>query len=86
MVTQALCQSCGIPLEEDWIKGTEQNNIKSDLYCKFCYKNGHFIHPEINIEEMKKITETQMEKLALSPDFIKKVVAILPLLKRWKSQ
>ncbi|WP_367754200.1 zinc ribbon domain-containing protein [Flavobacterium sp. WC2430] len=60
MVTQALCQSCGIPLQDEWRKGTEENKLKSKLYCKFCYENGHFIHPEINLKEMVKNTEIQM--------------------------
>jgi hypothetical protein len=37
MIVATLCQSCGIPLDNQQLKGTEANGFKTDDYCKFCY-------------------------------------------------
>ena len=61
----ALCQSCGMPLNKEEVKGTEKNGLKSDEYCKYCYENGDFKNPNMNLEEMKNNVSTQMKKLKL---------------------
>ena len=48
------CQSCGMPLDKEEVKGTQKNGLKSDEYCKYCYGNGVFKHPKMNLEGMKK--------------------------------
>jgi len=46
MESKILCQSCGMPLDTEEMKGTEKNGLKSNEYCKYCYENGVFKHPE----------------------------------------
>ena len=45
------CQSCGMPLESDDVKGTEKDGSKSECYCSYCYQNGGFTQ-DITMDEM----------------------------------
>jgi Fe-S cluster assembly ATPase SufC len=85
MENYTLCQSCGMPLNKEEVKGTEKNGLKTDDYCKYCYENGAFKNPEMNLEDMKKNVQNQMKKMQLHENVIQKAVNILPVLKRWKS-
>jgi len=80
-----LCQSCGIPLDNEQLKGTKENGLKSDEYCKYCYDAGSFIDPQMTYNDMKETVENQMKKLKLSESLIQDTVNILPTLKRWKT-
>lgn len=80
------CQSCGMPLDTEDQKGTEKNGLKSDEYCKYCYENGVFKHPKMNLEEMKNNVKNQMKKLEIHKYEIQKALNILPALKRWKTK
>jgi len=86
MENKILCQSCGIPLDTEEVKGTKENGLKSDEYCKYCYENGVFKNPKTNLDEMKDTVETQMKRLKLPHYVIQKAVNILPALKRWKTK
>lgn len=79
------CQSCGMPLNKEEVKGTEKNGLKTDEYCKYCYENGAFKNPDMNLEDMKKNVQNQMKKMQLHENVIQKAVNILPALKRWQS-
>jgi methionyl-tRNA synthetase len=79
------CQSCGMPLNKEEVKGTEKNGLKTDEYCKYCYENGAFKNPDMNLEDMKKNVQNQMKKMQLHENVIQKAVTILPALKRWQS-
>lgn len=85
MEIKPLCQSCGIPLDNDAIKGTEKNGLKNQEYCKFCYDQGGFINPNLTIDEMKERVENQMKKLKLSDEAIQEAISVLLPLNRWKS-
>lgn len=81
-----LCQSCGMPLGSEQAKGTEQNGLKNEQYCKYCYENGSFKKPNINLEKMKDLVSTEMKKLKLPIYTIQKAINILPTLSRWKNK
>ena len=85
MENYTLCQSCGMPLNKEEVKGTEKNGLKTDEYCKYCYENGAFKNPDMNLEDMKKNVQNQMKKMQLHENVIQKAVNILPALKRWQS-
>lgn len=85
MKNMILCQSCGIPLDNEATKGTEKNGLKSEEYCKYCYENGVFLNPEMSLDQMKNNVETIMKKLELHHYEIQKAVNILPALTRWKT-
>ena len=80
------CQSCGMPLDKEAVKGTEENGLKTDEYCKYCYEYGAFKNPKMNLEDMKTTVETQMKKMNMPHNVILKSVNILPALSRWKNK
>jgi hypothetical protein len=85
MGNKTICQSCGMPLDTEAVKGTEKNGLKSNEYCKYCYEDGAFKNPKMNLEDMENNVKNQMKKLELHEYAIQKAVNILPALKRWKS-
>jgi hypothetical protein len=85
MENKTICQSCGMPLDTEAVKGTEKNGLKSNEYCKYCYEDGVFTNPKMNLEDMETNVKNQMKKLELHEYAIQKAVNILPALKRWKS-
>lgn len=74
-----------MPLNKEEVKGTEKNGLITDEYCKYCYENGAFKNPDMNLEDMKKNVQNQMKKMQLHENVIQKAVNILPALKRWQS-
>ena len=46
-----ICQSCGMPLDFMELRGTEKDGRKSDDYCMYCYKDGHFTY-ECTMQQM----------------------------------
>lgn len=85
MKKETICQSCGMPIDSEEIKGTDKNGSKNNDYCKFCYDDGVFKNPKMNLDEMKNNVKTQMRKLDLHEHTIQKAINSLPVLKRWKS-
>lgn len=79
------CQSCGMPLNNEELKGIERNGLKNNEYCKYCYENNEFKNPEINLEEMQFKVKNKMEKMNQPQYLIQKAVNILPTLKRWNN-
>jgi hypothetical protein len=86
MKINAFCQSCGMPLSTEEIKGTEENGAKNNDYCRYCYQDGAFKNPKMNLDEMKDKVQNKMEKMKLPSYLIQKAVTILPALKRWKNK
>lgn len=85
-----ICQSCGMPMETDVMKGTEKDGSKSEMYCSYCYKDGAF-EQDISMEEMieinlKYIDEWNKENnqkftVAEAREQLKE---FMPSLKRWQ--
>lgn len=85
MGPQKFCQSCTLPIDNMEDRGTEKDGSKSDLYCKYCYQKGEFTDPDMTLESMKKIAETEMKKQHLPENIIQQSINMLPLLKRWQT-
>ena len=77
------CQSCGMPLTDFEIHGTEKNGYWSCQYCKYCYRNGQFTQPDMTLEEMKYNVRRRMEDMHLPEFVIAKAIDNLPSLNRW---
>jgi len=45
------CQSCGMPLSDPALRGTERDGTASPHYCKYCYQDGAFTG-EMTMEQM----------------------------------
>lgn len=86
MTPQKICQSCTMPIDNPQDRGTEKNGSKSDLFCKYCYKDGALINPEMTIDEMKGIVSNQMHKMSLPEGIIQQSLKLLPSLQRWSGK
>lgn len=81
-----ICQSCGMPLNKDENKGTNHDKSLSSEYCKFCFIDGKFSHPNRTMEEqIEKCVE--MSKKMWMPEEKAREIAnnTIPLLKRWSN-
>ena len=43
--------------------GTEENGKKSSKYCSFCYLQGSFTQPEINVVEMRHFVKGKLREM-----------------------
>lgn len=84
-----LCQSCGMVLEQDSDKGTEQDGSISEEYCAFCYQHGTFTQ-DITMEELVEHNLRDLDEwnkssgLQLSEQEARiQLIEFLPTLKRW---
>ncbi len=79
-----ICQSCGMPLnkEENW--GTNQDNSKTDEYCRFCFQNGKFTNPNMTMQEMIQKGVEMSKKMWIPEDKAREIANnSIPKLKRW---
>ena len=40
-----VCQSCGMPLDQEELHGTEADGSKSASFCTYCYQHGAYTYP-----------------------------------------
>ena len=79
------CQSCGMPLMNNEVLGTEKDGSTSEDFCKFCYDKGDFVE-EMTMEDMinfcaPKVAEIQSIDIKEAK---KQMEEFFPKLKRWK--
>jgi len=86
MANKHFCQSCSMPIDTPELRGTEKDGTKSSEYCKFCYADGQFTHPDLTLDEMKEHMMKQMEYDKLPADIMEMAVNRLPFLKRWSAK
>lgn len=48
---QKICQSCGMPMKDESIYGTNADGSKNSDYCIYCYKDGKFLQ-DCTMDEM----------------------------------
>lgn len=84
-----LCQSCGMLLEQDSDKGTEQDGSRSEEYCAFCYQKGAFAQ-EITMEDLIEHNlmdldewNQSMGRQVTKQEARMQLMEFLPTLKRW---
>ena len=79
------CQSCGMPIFESSMQGTEADGSRSADYCTHCYANGGFTY-ETDIDNMiEGCAPFLMKETGMTRDeAVSLMGAMLPNLKRWK--
>ncbi|WBW95553.1 zinc ribbon domain-containing protein [Oceanirhabdus sp. W0125-5] len=80
------CQSCGMPLMEEGMFGTNNDGSKNEDYCVYCYEKGSF-KDDMTMEQMIQFCIPHMVKA--NPDITeeqarKSMEEFFPTLKRWK--
>ncbi len=80
------CQSCGMPMENEEVFGTNANGSKNQEYCYYCFQNGEFTDSDITMEEMIDLVAGVMAKEMKMPENNAKEMAknFIPQFKRWQ--
>lgn len=77
------CQSCGMPMKSEELRGSESNGTKSLMYCTHCYVSGKFVHPDITVEGMQQLCIEKMIEMK-TPKIMAKLFSLsIPKLVRW---
>ena len=87
-----VCQSCGIPMVDDVLYGTNADSSKNSEYCIYCYKDGKFVqdftmdqmidHCAQFIKEINKGLPPSITK----EEYIGQMKMYFPHLKRWRKE
>ncbi|WP_308530815.1 zinc ribbon domain-containing protein [uncultured Paenibacillus sp.] len=83
---EAFCQSCGMPLSNEEVLGTNEDGGKNREYCVYCYEGGRFTS-DVTMEEMIEQCLKYGGDSGMFADPTKAKEAMLawfPTLKRWK--
>lgn len=84
---QNYCQSCGMPLTDEVLLGTEKEGHKNQDYCTYCYEGGTFKQPDLTVEAMIDICVPHLKKDGMpEKDARHMLTSFLPSLKRWRKQ
>jgi len=82
-MTQKICQSCSMPIDEEFYGDNEDGSLNEE-YCLYCFSGGEFTE-KVSMKQMIEICVEQMVEEGMSEkdsrDHLNKV---LPTLKRWK--
>ena len=87
-MSELFCQSCGMPLENEEVMGTNKDGGKNKDYCIYCYKDGNFLQ-DVTMDEMIDISLSHMKELFKDePSFseeeaLDNMKSFFPKLKRW---
>jgi hypothetical protein len=86
-MSENYCQSCGMPMSDESLLGTEKDGSKNSEYCKYCYENGAFAQPDATLEGMIEVCVPFMVQEGFKEEDAKAMLASsLPNLKRWRKQ
>ena len=81
---EKICQSCGMPINDKSLFGTEKTGSRSTDYCKYCYQNGEFID-KVSMEEYIEMCSQYGEQAGKTNDEMRAFCTkLFPTLKRWK--
>ena len=86
MPLQAVCQSCGMPLADASLLGTEADGSPSEHHCKWCYADGSYLGA-CTMEDMVDICVANRAgpEAPFTEDEARAYLeALLPTLERWK--
>lgn len=79
-----ICQSCGMPLNDREVLGTDKDGIINEDYCKYCYDKGEFIH-KVSMEKFVDMCSEFGAQAGMSNEQMKEYCSkLFPTLKRWK--
>lgn len=81
-----ICQSCGMPMADDSLLGTNADGTINGNYCKYWYKDGKFID-DVTMEEYIEMCSQFGSQANMTNEQMKEFCQkLFPTLKRWKKQ
>ncbi|ADL53928.1 zinc ribbon domain-containing protein [Clostridium cellulovorans] len=79
-----ICQSCGMPMENQELNGKNKDGSVNTEYCVYCYPNGEFNKPDETLEEMVETCVPFLVREGFTEEGAKKhLESTLKSLKRW---
>lgn len=81
------CQSCGMPLADASLLGTEADGALAEHFCKWCYTDGSYADPSMTMEQMVDVCVPNMtgpESPFTEEQARAYLNELLPTLDRWK--
>lgn len=83
MMNPTFCQSCGMPITEDPLKGTEKDGALTSEFCTYCYQKGAFTQ-NVTMEEMIEVCVPHMVDSGMAASEARALLEnTLPNLARW---
>ena len=81
------CQSCGTPIYDPSLQGTEADGSPSEDFCSHCYQGGAYAY-ECDLDDMiEGCVPFMTEKTGMGRDeAVSLMGAILPTLRRWSGK
>ena len=81
---ERICQSCGMPITDDELLGTNKDGSLNSDYCKYCYQDGEFID-KVSMEEYIEMCSKYGAQASMTNQEMKEYCTkLFPTLKRWK--
>lgn len=81
---ESQCQSCGMPLANAEVYGTDIHGATVTDYCVYCYTNGEFTQPGFSVDDMVAFCVPFLVEQGIEEPIAKGLLAeSLPGLKRW---
>lgn len=79
------CQSCAMPLGKPEDFGTGADGSRIDDYCHYCFQNGEFTEPNIDMQGMIDKCVAIMAQQNIMPEAQARALLteVMPKLKRW---
>ncbi|MCL2174132.1 zinc ribbon domain-containing protein [Candidatus Saccharibacteria bacterium] len=82
---EKVCQSCGMPLDSDKVRGTEADGSLNGDYCIYCYKEGKFTQPDLTLEGAIEQSAQFADQAGMTAEqAVAWAKELFPTLKRWK--
>ena len=79
-----ICQSCGMPMENESLYGTNADGTKNSDYCIYCYKEGKFLQ-DCTMDEYIEMMVPFAAQANMTGDEMRAYCEnVFPTLKRWK--
>lgn len=82
-----ICQSCGMPMQEEEQFGKNADGTRNEKYCCYCFHDG--VLGECTLEEMVDICapiEVKDGRSKTLEEARASLMGYLPTLERWKNQ
>jgi len=78
------CQSCGMPIDGQDLRGSELNGSPSIDYCRYCYTAGSFTEPNATLHSMIEGSLPYLVEEGWTAENARAMLLeFLPTLKRW---
>lgn len=80
-----ICQSCGMHIENNNLRGTNVDKTLNEDYCIYCYQNGDFLYDDTMEQKVEKCIEFHINEVTNENAAREKLLNYFPTLKRWKN-